>query len=427
MARPSVLDSLNDTPVYDGLKERVQNGQPWTEVLAYLAEQGVATSESSLRRWCDRNDLVKVAPWEAPASRAALLERHEAASKGDTKAQLEARVAYLEGEVKSADRIIKKLSESSNKDVAIANAVVAAVDEHLRDYEFPAPKPYARKAGAGTPQEFVAHISDLHYGEVVDPEIAMGIEYNPSVAKRRMEYLAEKICRYAELRPYEISKLHVAYLGDMVSGIQHEDLDTTNARSMMDQALEVAEMMHTQLAIFSDHFPEVHATVITGNHGRVHKQGRHKSPFENWDYIAGMIVQKTAKLGLDDRVTVTVPRAAREIITVAEHRIALMHGDGIKAANFAGIPFYSSKAKHDALQTLLRKLGLPPVDQISVGHFHQLLHWPNVMVFNGSIKGGDEYVMDTRLAYTPAQQLLQEWHPKYGLTTHDFIDVDRVH
>lgn len=423
MARKSPLAVLTRDQC-EALHDAITGGVPWTQIIADLAEYfDVITSESGLRRWAQARGIEKGVRGDGGR----VHEQIAAAQAGDPLEKALAKAEYLEGQLSMAERALKSVRKQSNRDLALADTVVEAIGLYYHERAPRIPAPYSAKTGVGTPQEFVAHISDLHYGEVVNPDLTFGISYNPEVAARRMDYLAQKIVRYAELRPYEISKLHVCYLGDMVSGIQHEDLDTTNARAMSEQALEVAELCHNQLELFAEYFPAVEATWIVGNHGRVHKQGRHKAPFESWDYIAGRILQRTAELSLPEHVSVNVPQASREIITVAgQYRLALMHGDGIKAANFAGIPFYSSKAKHDGLQTLLRKLGLPPVDQVSVGHFHQLLHWPNVMVFNGSIKGGDEYVMDTRLAYTPAQQLLQEWHPKYGLTTHDFIDVDRV-
>ncbi len=422
----SKLDALTDAEKV-ALAERFGSGESYDDIAAWLVQvTGIVSSRQALQRWADRNGVKKVAVWDSPRQREETLRRHTAASEGDAKEQLRARVEHLEAELKSAEQVIKKLRRASNRDVALGHIVERAVEQHFTGTSVVL-APYVPQVGKkGTPQEFLAHISDAHYDEVVDPDLAMGLEYNPEVARRRLAYLRDKIIRYADLRPYDISTLHVAVLGDMVSGANHEDLDTTNARGQVEASLAVAEILYGMVVDFAERFSSVKVTVITGNHGRLHKVPRHKQRYENWDYMSGRVLAMLCKMGLDDRVEVVVPRGSRHIIEVAGRRIALMHGDGVKAQSFAGIPFYAMKSKHDALQSLLRVLDLPPVDQVSMGHFHEHIHWPGVVVVNGSIKGGDEYIQDTRLKHTPPMQILQEWHPRYGLTTTDYIDLEHV-
>jgi hypothetical protein len=403
-------------------------GKSYEWIIAWLLGEGVPVSRPALQRWAKRNGVEKVAAWDSPERRAEQLRRVEAAQQGDDVEVLRARVEHLEAELQSADAVLKRLRKAANRDVAIGQIVEYTVENHFTGTRNTLAPYVAQADKVGTPQEFLAHVSDLHYGEVVDPDLAMGIEYSPEVARRRMSYLRDKIIRYADLRPYEISHLHVAVLGDMTSGNNHEDLDTTNARGMVDQALDVAELLYGMAADFADHFPRVSFTVMTGNHGRIHKIPRHKARYENWDYVAGRALETMVRMGLDDRTTVVVPRGSQHIISVAGHKVALTHGDGVKAASFAGIPFYGLKQRRDALQAMLRSLNLPPVDQVSLAHFHVPIWWPgecNVLI-NGSIKGADEYVMDTRHAATPPVQLLQEWHHKFGVTSVNHIDLEHV-
>ena len=216
-------------------------------------------------------------------------------------------------------------------------------------------------------------------------------------------------------------------MGDLVSGKNHEDLDVSNERTLVDQTLEVGELVYQAIVDLHSHAGwRIRVRNVIGNHGRLDKIPRHKRKPENMDYLVGRMVQTMCKMGLDDRVEVEVPRGSRQVIEAAGHRIALMHGDGVKAQSFAGIPFYSMKQKADALQAMYRALEIPPVDHIIIAHFHQHIHWPGIVTVCPSFKGPDEFVMDTRFGYQPASAIIQDWHPRYGLTSTNYISLQHV-
>lgn len=340
-----------------------------------------------------------------------------------------ARLNALESDNRKLLRANAKMREAADRDLVLGDVVRRAAEESFSGMV--APTVPVLRTSRNTPQEFLAHISDAHYGEVVNPELTHGIAYNPEISLARLRYIGEKIQRYAELRPYPISVLHLAVLGDMLSGDNHEDLDVTNASVMADQTFEMGQALYEMITSLarSGQFGEVRAYIVRGNHPRAHKVPRHKQPHASWEYLMAKQVQSAVRMttGLTD-VTVEAPRSTRHIIDVAGYRVCLTHGDAVKAANFAGIPFYGLKARRDALQSMMRTLGLAQIDQISMGHFHQPIWWPGEcsVCMNGAIKGADEYVMDTRYAATPAVQLLQEWHPVHKVTSVNHIDLDHV-
>lgn len=417
--RHSPLDQLTNSQEGQ-LRDMVSEGRPWNGIIIYLQGEGVKTSESALRRWCDRHGLKKQRYFEPPEDLVAI-------DSGDEVARLRAQVSHLEGEIAAAGRTVAKLRTQKNMEVALGAAVETAVAAHYRTPTRTL-SPFSGHRGNGqTAQGMLAHISDLHHGEFVNPDLAHGVSYSPEIGWKRMAYLRDKIIRYKDLRPYEVDELHCGVLGDMTSGNNHDDLDVSNALGMVDQAMDVADMLFSMAQDFVSEFPKVIFTVITGNHGRIHKVPRHKQRYENWDYVAGRALeQMVKKAGLP--VEVVVPRSTRHIIDVKGYRVCLTHGDGVKASSFAGIPFYSLKSKRDALQSMMRTLDILPVDQISMGHFHIPIWWPGEcsILMNGSIKGGDEYVQDTRYAHTPPVQLLQEIHPRHGVTSVNHIDLGHV-
>lgn len=418
MARKSVLETMTPETVA-WLTTQIKENALWSDILQGLQDAGISTSESGLRRWCERGGLARKRRAARPS---------QARANIDVEENLEAQVTHLTKELAKAQRQIETLRVADAKEVLMQKSVEAAIDAHFEAGGVTIAPFIGHREAKGTPQEMLAAVSDAHYGEVVDPALAHGVSYSPEIARARMAYLRDKIIRYKDLRPYAISKLQVAVLGDMVSGNNHEDLDVSNALGQTDQAMDIADMLYGMAQDFAQEFAEVEFTVITGNHGRIHKVPRHKQRFENWDFVAGAAFQRMVeKAGLP--VSVVVPRGSRHVISVAGRRVCLTHGDGVKAASFAGIPWYAMKSKADALQSLMRTLGIDLVDQILMGHFHQHIHWPAAacnIVVNGSIKGGDEFIMDTRYASTPAMQIIQEWHPRHGLTCTDYIDLEHV-
>jgi hypothetical protein len=75
---------------------------------------------------------------------------------------------------------------------------------------------------------------------------------------------------------------------------------------------------------------------------------------------------------------------------------------------------------------MYRALEIPSVDHVIIGHFHQHIHWPGIVSVCPSFKGPDEFIMDTRFGYQPAGAILQDWHPRYGLTSTNYISLQHV-
>lgn len=279
-----------------------------------------------------------------------------------------------------------------------------------------------------TVHEMVLLLSDAHFSEVVDPEVAMGICYNEDIAKRRIERVRDVVIRYKQLREssYPIRKLTVAVLGDMLSGDIHEELEVTNENPLPVALVTLAYYLHDLGQSLRAEFPDVELIFIPGNHPRTKKVPRFKQKTTtNWEYVLGHMVKALA----GSTYTVTVPKAMVYVHHVFGWRIGMSHGDAVKSNSFAGIPWYGMRQRREALQALLRHLGQPGIDYLTFGHFHQ----PTVMVgtdctviINGAIKGGDEYSIGTYLTSQDPVQLLLTFHEKHGLVDTSQINLKSV-
>lgn len=408
--------------------EVVAQLRTWLEVEGksqeWVAQQlGVGTS--SIKRAIRRHGIEPVEVIDASA----LIDRveREAAGAATVEDRLRSDLDHAVAEKRRLESALKrKLTEEKFED-----RVIDAIKYHVAEPYVPpmgaltAPKP----ASNTRPQHFVGLISDAHGGEVVDAEEALGIKYNWDICVRRMEHIRDTYIKYAELRPYEISKLWLPVLGDMVSGSIHDELENTNEKTLPEQAIEMGRVLFQMGVDLASYFPEVEMVILPGNHPRTKlKQSNKKRATNNMEFVMGHFTKGLAEAAKVPNLKVEVPKDLVKVIDVLGHRIGLMHGDGVKSNNFAGIPFYGLKQRRDALQTLLDTIREPRLKMLAMGHFHQYVYWRGNcdVIINPSIKGGDEYSIANYLAIHLPEQILLEFHEEHGLTSQNLISLGHI-
>lgn len=288
-------------------------------------------------------------------------------------------------------------------------------------------KPRSDGGRSSSDHEMLLLLSDAHFPEKVDPSATLGLEYNGPICLRRLERVRDTAIRYKDLRgsAYEVRKLSVAVLGDMLSGNIHDELEVTNEKPASEAMVEMTYALYDMGRAFAESFEEVEFIVMPGNHPRFTKKPRSKNKWDNWEWVMGKFLEGLAR----DQFKVTVPKDIIYPHRIFDFKVGLTHGDGVQAQSFAGIPWYSMKQRRDALQALLKTLGQPQLDLLCYGHFHQLIFEEGAgcsLIINGSIKGGDEYGVTRRYQAPPAVQALLTFHPRRGITDLSRINLDQV-
>ncbi len=332
-------------------------------------------------------------------------------------------------ELRARTRSLESTIKTYRDKARVEDRLIANITEFIEATPY---KPQLRAPAPAVPSkqtdhEMLALVSDSHYPEVVDPKASFGVTYNGDVCMRRLEYLRDKVIRYRDLRAtsYPTRKLTVAVNGDMLSGNIHEELEVTNEMPIGEALVKMAYALLDMGLAFRSSFPEVEFVVMPGNHPRLTKKPRMKDKWNNWEWVLGQFLAGLA----GDKFTVTVPKDLVYVHPVFGQKIGITHGDGVKSASFAGIPFYGLKQRRDALQGLLKTLGMPQLDMLCYGHFHQLLFEEGAgcsMVINGSIKGGDEYIMASRYSVQQPVQALLTFHAKHGMTDLSRINLGHI-
>lgn len=332
---------------------------------------------------------------------------------------------HLRAALSSANAVIKQHDQRDRVEDRLVEAVQGALVSNPYRQQFKRPTLKGRTKAA--PHEMLSVVSDAHYPEVVEPAAALGLSYNADVCQRRMQYLRDKLIRYIDLRryAYPIQKMTLAVNGDMLSGDIHEELEVTNEFPMSESLVKMAYMLYEMGRNIAEEVPAVEMIVLPGNHPRKTKKPRAKQKWNNWEVVMGEFVKALA--GKD--FTVTVPRDLVYRHKIFDFNVGITHGDGAKAASFAGIPWYAMKQRQDGIQALLKELGQKGLDLLVYAHFHQLI-WQKgqgcSLFINGSIKGGDEYSIDSRYsAQSPVQGLLT-FHPAHKVTDVSMIDLGQI-
>jgi hypothetical protein len=111
-----------------------------------------------------------------------------------------------------------------------------------------------------TPITAVLHLTDLHNGEVTDPDEVEGFgAFNPEIFDARLELLVNRFLNHVKVQRagLNIPKLQVIGTGDYISGGIHPELLTTNAYPEPVQATRAGLALGKLLEVLSPHFEEV--------------------------------------------------------------------------------------------------------------------------------------------------------------------------
>ena len=267
--------------------------------------------------------------------------------------------------------------------------------------------------------------SDAHIGEVVDLKQTGGLSsYDFKEFVKRNQYLNNVVLDLLinKLQGYSFDTLEIHMLGDMVSGIIHEELTETGDGTIIEWLLNGAYIVAQMLMSYAKHFKEVNVTCIYGNHGRMKKKPSFKNRYVNFDYIFYHVVSLYCMN--QGNINFAIPKSFWFSKKVEDFNVLMLHGDNIKSWN--GIPWYGIERALAKLNELLQSLDYS-VNIAEFGHFHNaaFLDRVNGEVFiNGSFKGGDEYSIGKMFVSNSPRQLLYGVHKDIGVTWDYKVKLD---
>jgi hypothetical protein len=322
-------------------------------------------------------------------------------------------LTYLKDTIKVKDSEIKKLQSLAASEYQI----IQMFDHTLARFE---PKELLTKKPVTpkqTYEEIVCLLSDIHYGEIVSSEAVLDSNYyDINVVKERLNNWHNGIRSVLnKLSNYNHTKLYLFFLGDMVTGMIHEELKQGTCE--VDQVLELAELLSQIVYDLSADY-ELDISGVIGNHGRMTKKPSFKNKHNNFDYLVYKFVETRCQ-NLSN-VSFHFPKAGMLIKEIQGYNFLLRHGDS-KVQSFGGIPFYGVQRASSKITQTIAHMKDMYINYECIGHFHttnQLEKIGGAIIMNGSLKGGDEYALENMMTSGTATQTIFGVHKEHGKTWH---------
>jgi hypothetical protein len=314
-------------------------------------------------------------------------------------------------------RHLKSQLNKATKTNAIDSKVIELFKDSITTFK-PTKTIKEKSANTTSNEELVLCIGDVHAGEIILSEETMGLNsYNMDIMEDRMNKLyngTNSIVKKMSNHTYD--KLHIFCLGDMVSGLIHDELLAGVA--VVDQVVQTAHILAEMIEKWSYQFPEVEISAVVGNHGRLQKQIRHKKKYDNFDYLMYHMIQSMC--GELTNVTFNIPKCPFLIKKIHNFNFLLMHGDS-KIQSYAGIPFYKiRKTDANITQTLTAEKGIFP-HYVIMGHYHTNntldKSGTGKIIINGSMVGTSDFALNTMFVSGEPKQTLFGVHKEYGVTS----------
>lgn len=330
--------------------------------------------------------------------------------KQPTDVPMESRELFLQERVRHLGRELNR----RNKGQAFEDAIL----ELFRDVKPLAnrralPRSTRQKTPSG--ETLCLMLSDFHMGEEVDSAEVMDLnEYSTDIAVQRVHQLATGVRSIAsKMTGYNFEALNIFELGDMVSGIIHEEL--LQGTATVDQVVICARTLADLTADLSELFPVVNVVGVIGNHGRMTKKPKFKKKWDNFDYLVYKFQEQICSQL--ENVSFNMPKSAMAMVQLYKWNFLLRHGDG-KSQSYAGIPFYGILRGDGKLTQVLAQDNRYPHYHL-LGHYHTQNTLEKVggkIIMNGSLVGTGEYSWNAMFGSSEPKQKLFSVHPEHGVT-----------
>lgn len=235
-------------------------------------------------------------------------------------------------------------------------------------------------------------LSDLHIGQTFD---SFWGAYDSDIAEKRMNQYLDEVIRIGKL--HNAKNVHLASIGDQISGCIHSNLQITNKENVIEQVKKAIELISSFAYELTRHFQNVYFYDVSGNHSRLNPNKDMTLRDERLDNLIAWSVCKLLA-HIENFKDMTCRRIDN---TIAEANIEgrnymLIHGD-MDSINKTGIG------------NLVTMLGFCP-EYIICGHKHTpaMNEFNGIRVYqSGSMPGaGDDFTVSHRMFGRPSQTVL---------------------
>ena len=237
-------------------------------------------------------------------------------------------------------------------------------------------------------KEAILQISDWHYGIDIDSPSNV---YNPDICRKRVEKLAKEVAQRCAL--YDIHRLHVVNLGDMIAGRIHLRLRLNSRIDVITQTIEVAELLANFLYSLST-FLDLEYYDTLDNHSRLEPKLSDSLDLESLVRIITWFLKERLKDVETIHFNDNIHGDDIASFTCLGHKIIAVHGDKDKPETVVSNLSLMTQSYYDLALTAHRH------------HFSADEKNRTIILSNSSLMGTDELAQQLRLTASPSQNLI---------------------
>ena len=233
--------------------------------------------------------------------------------------------------------------------------------------------------------DLLIHLTDIHCGIEIN---TWNNTFNQDVLKKRIEKYTSDIL---DIRGKHGSENAYLVIGEILSGIIHNNLRLQNNMDMMEQFKYVSELIAGMLSRLANHFNQIHVYTTPGNHSRINPKKEDSLDGENMDLLLPFYLK--ARMQNFKNITIHDNAIEPEIamFNIRGNNVFAAHGHKDSPAN--------------VVQNFTMMFGIKP-DIVLLGHRHTngMTTVANTKIIeSGCVSGNDQYAISIRKTNRPEQ------------------------
>lgn len=233
--------------------------------------------------------------------------------------------------------------------------------------------------------DLLCHLTDIHTGIEINTWKNV---FNEDVLKQRIEKYTSDIL---DIRGLHQSQNCYLVIGEILSGLIHNNLRLQNNMDLMEQFKYISELISAMLVRLANNFNHVYVYTTPGNHSRISPKKEESLDGENMDILLPFYLK--ARLQNIENVSICDNTIEPEIamFNIRGNNVFSSHGHKDSPAN--------------VVQNFTMMFGIKP-DIVLLGHRHTnglTTVYDTKVIESGCVSGNDQYAISIRKTNRPEQ------------------------
>ena len=233
--------------------------------------------------------------------------------------------------------------------------------------------------------DLLCHLTDVHCGIEIHN---WKNDFNEDILKKRIEKFTSDIL---DIRGMHESENCYLVIGEILSGIIHNNLRLQNNMDLMEQFKYVSELISAMLSRMANHFNHIYVYTTPGNHSRISPKKEEALDGENMDVLLPFYLK--ARVQNVENIIICDNTVEPEIamFNIRGNNVFAAHGHKDSPSN--------------VVQNFTMMFNIKP-DIVLLGHRHTNAMetvYDTKVIQSGCVSGSDAYAMSIRKTNKPEQ------------------------